>query len=713
MNLEKNLQTLMSRDEEIDLLSLLALFYANKYKIIFTTLAFLLLAFLYTTAQKPVYSASVLIQVEKNSANSLIGKFLSPFDMNASSTPTEIGILTSRRVLNQTIADLGLQIEVTQKQVPVIGALLDLFQDTTEKSVRVVQFDVPPEYEDEAWTLTVTSPDSYKLSFAGAEPLVGKTNQPVSANGIKINVASIAAPAGTKFNLIEHSRFNVTRDLLKHLNAAEQGKESGLLSVTFSGFDKRNNMRILNSISQNYMKDNIARKAEETSKSLEFVNNLLPGTQQRLRQADQKLHRFMQVNGSVDLPLEAKNILESLVTLQAQQNELQLARIELSKHYTKGHPLYRSLMEKDALLEKEKRELNQQIATIPKTQQDYVSIKRDVEAEQEIYMQLLSKQQELSIAKASTVANVRIVDEAVSDPLPVGSRKGLILVLGGLFGLVVSCGWSMLMHILRGPLDDTKLIEKRGVSVLGSVPLSKWLYAKTRHLKNNQHPGREDWLSKAHPEDLAIEALRSLRTGIFISLVHKQNKNIIMISSATSGVGKTFISSNLAAVMADAGKSILLIDADLRRGYLHELLGMRKTQGVADILKGRLDAAEAIQTTGHPGLDFISTGESSAHSSELLMSQHFLPMLTWAQQQYDYVIIDTPPILPITDAAIVAQHVGLALLVLRYKTNNLRDLDIALSRFSKCNITLDGVVFNAVHEGSPSAYGHSNYSAPL
>jgi len=713
MTMEKIRQARISQNEEIDILSLLHLLYAKKLVIIITTLVFSLLSFLYATTRQPVYDASILIQVEKNAQSNLISKFISPLELDSPSIATEIGILKSRRVLNQTIADLGLQIEVAEKKTPVISPFLSLFQSPSENYIDVTQFDLLPEYEDTSWTLTVLSADSYKLSLKGAISVAGKVNHVVNGKGVAINVKEIHAAEGTKFEIKKHSLFNVTRDLLKHLNAVEQAKDSGLLFVSLTGHDKQENIRILNSISLNYMKDNIATKAKETSKTLAFVDTLLPVAQTRLREADRKLHEFMQSNGAVDLPLEAKNTLESLVALQAQHSELELAIIEVSKHYTKAHPLYRSLTEKEALLEKEKRELNKQIAGIPKIQQDYLGIKRDVEAEQEIYMQLLSKQQELRITQASTVASVRIVDEAVSDPLPVGNKKGLILLLGSMAGLIVSSGGCLLMNILQAPLEEAKSIEQRGVNVLASIPLSKWLHAKTRYLKKGEHPGRDDWLSKAHPEDLSIEALRSLRTAIFISLTRKKAKNSILISSATPGAGKTFISSNLAAVMADAGKRILLIDADLRRGYLHELLGMSKACGLTDILKGSMEAMKAIQQTGHAGLDFISTGEIYQHSSELLLSQHFTSLLEWAQRQYDYVIIDTPPILPITDAAIVAQHVGLCLLVLRYRTNNEKDMDIALSRFSKCNIELDGVVFNAVQEGSPSAYGYSYYSTSL
>ncbi|WP_271123948.1 polysaccharide biosynthesis tyrosine autokinase [Dryocola boscaweniae] len=701
----------MDHAEEIDLFRLLLMFYANKYKIIITTLLFALLALLFTSFIKPTYVASVLIQLEKNPQNNFISKLMSPLEGGAVSPATEMGILKSRRVLSQTIDELGLQLDVREKRFPIVGELFARFVSEPFPGVFVTKFSVPLENEDIAWELTVLSSDSYQLNIGESGVLKGKINQTLNKNGFVINVAQINAPAGTSFTVTSRSKFAVIQDLLKQLTATELNKDSGLLSVSFSGQDKKEIVRVLDNISQNFIEDNRLRKAEEASKTLEFVNGQLPGILDRLNQADRQLHLFKAENGSVDLPLEAKAVLDASVAIQAQQNELQLAKVEVSKLYTKSHPVYRSLLEKEALLKKEKAALLQTIAAMPKKQQAFLSIKRDVKSGHEIYMQLLSKQHELGIAKAGTVASIRIVDEAVSDPKPVGSKKSLIVILAAMLGFMFSCGYCLILQVFRVPLEDTETIETHGLEVLASIPLSKCIQRKRRQNLKLKSAGKRVWLARQYPEDLAIEALRSLRTGIFIAL-RQANKNSFLVSSATPGAGKTFISGNLASVMADAGKSVLLIDADLRLGYLHELLGLREAGGLSDILQGQSTFIEHIQNTTCTGLDFISRGAASALSSEVLMSERLGLLLQWAQQKYDYVIVDTPPILPITDAAIVAQHVGLSLLTLRYKTNNVRELKMSINRFKKCGIELDGVVFNGVKKGSPSAYEYAYYSTP-
>ena len=694
---------------EIDLIQIVLMLYANKYKIIITTVFFATLTFLYMATQQPTYVASVLIQLDKNPKNNLISKLMSPLGNDESSSATEIGILKSRRVLSMTIEEMGLQLTVREKRLPYIGDLLAAFSNKKTPTIVVPTFSVPPESEDMDWQLTVLSPNSYQLNLGENGVFSGKVNQTLNHSGFTIKVANISAPAGTEFILIRHSKFTVIQDLLKRLTAEELKKDSDLLNVSLTGNNKQKIVQILNNISQNFREDNMTQRAEEASKSLDFVNSLLPVALESLNRADRQLNIFKEENGSIDLPLEAKSVLESSVAIQSQQNELQLAKAELSKRYTKSHPIYRALLEKEALMNKEKSTLTQAISTMPKKQQEILSIKRDVEAGQAIYMQLLAKQHEFGIAKASTVATIRIVDEAISDPKPIGKIRGLSAVLGAMLGFIFSSGYCLVASLFRRLLEDTQSIENYGVEVLASVPWSQWPQSQIFR-KFKTKPIRKDfWLAREHPEDLTIEALRSLRTGIFIAL-KQADKNSFLISGATPGAGKTFMCGNLAAVMADTGKRILLIDADLRLGYLHEMLGLKEQCGLSEILQNKIEFKDAVQSSTKPGLDFISHGAVSALSSELLLHENFAQLMQWAQREYDYVIVDTPPILSITDAAIAAQHIGLSLLVLRYKTNTVKELVTALNRFKKCHVELDYVVFNGVQKRDISAYEYPYYS---
>lgn len=710
MKKESAITPLQNKKEEIDLLHILTLLAAKKYFIIITALLFAGCALLYSVAKTPVYRSTVLLQLEKTPQSTLITNLALGFGEDRNATATEIGIITSRKVLGKVSDELDLQTEVTPKRVPLLSSLQKLFSDDKEPQISVTKFAVVPELENEIFALTITGAQSFTLSGSGTQTLTGRVNHPVTADGIALTVSKINAPIGSRFNLVRRSKQLTIAMLQKNLQVTESSKSSELLRLSYIGPDRAKITRILEVITQSYMQENLQHKAEETTKSLAFVDSLLPGVLNRLKQADEKLQRFKEENGSVDLSLEAKEILESSVSLWSQKNELDLARAELARRYTKDHPMYRMVQDKATIMRQELDKLGKRINRMPKQQQAYLSMKRDAESEHEIYMQLLAKQNELRIVQASTVGSIRLIDKAESDIEPLGVKKSLVILLGLMLGVIVSSLWCLVEAALRKPLESPEQIEQAGIEVLAIIPESKWL---TRHNKIVRLPQKEKftavWLAQAHADCMAIEALRSLRTGLFITL-SRLERNSILISSATDEVGKTFVSLNLASLIASSGKSVLLIDADLRRGHINELIGSRQNSGLSEMLSGKSERDDIVQSTSLQGLDFIARGESTQLSSELLSGERLAALIEWAEQRYDYVVVDTPPLLAITDAAIVAQHTGMSLLVMRYKLSTVNEVSNTLNRFYKSGIQPDGVIFNCVGKGNSASYQYIDYS---
>ncbi|WP_283827004.1 GNVR domain-containing protein, partial [Serratia marcescens] len=290
--------------------------------------------------------------------------------------------------------------------------------------------------------------------------------------------------------------------------------------------------------------------------SLDFLKDQLPEVRSSLDSAEDKLNRFRQANDSVDLSLEAKSVLDTIVGVEAQLNELTFKEAEISKLYTKEHPAYRALMEKRATLQQEKDKLNKRVSVMPKTQQEILRLTRDVQAGQEIYMQLLNKQQELGITKASTVGNVRIVDPAVTQPRPVKPQKTIIVLIVTLLGGLFSTGFVLLKTMLHRGIESPEQLEQQGINVYASIPLSEWQQKSDREtmLSGKRSSNRSyTLLAVGNPADLAIEAVRSLRTSLHFASLEAKN-NVLMISGASPSIGKTFVSINLAAVIAQAGQ---------------------------------------------------------------------------------------------------------------------------------------------------------------
>jgi tyrosine-protein kinase Etk/Wzc len=214
-------------------------------------------------------------------------------------------------------------------------------------------------------------------------------------------------------------------------------------------------------------------------------------------------------------------------------------------------------------------------------------------------------------------------------------------------------------------------------------------------------------LALAAPTDVATEALRGLRTSLSFTR-HAATNNLLMVCGSSPNAGKTFVSANLATVVAQAGQRVLLIDANMRDGELHKVFDGRAEYGLSELITGRIVTEEAIRPVPDvENLDYISCGATPLNPSDLLMRPAFAALLQQFAAQYDLVVLDSPPILAVTDAAVIGCHVGTCLLVVRYGLNQAGEIELAKERLTQSGVAVDGVIFNAVEKrkGGYSTYG--------
>jgi tyrosine-protein kinase Etk/Wzc len=185
--------------------------------------------------------------------------------------------------------------------------------------------------------------------------------------------------------------------------------------------------------------------------------------------------------------------------------------------------------------------------------------------------------------------------------------------------------------------------------------------------------------------------------------------NIIMITSGSAEVGKSFVASNFCTVLAQSGQRVLLVDADLRRGYLHKRLSFDVGSGLSGFLQSSLSIADVAKTTKIDGLDLVSRGAVPPNPSELLMSDRFKQFIDEASNAYDLIVIDTPPILAVTDAAVIGQFVGTSMMVARFEKSTVREVEAANERFRLNGIDIKGLIFNAIEAKASSYYGGYSY----
>ncbi len=697
--------------DEIDLGRLLGTLLDNRWLIIGVTVLFTIIGIMYVTLKTPIYKADALIQVEQSSGNSLLNDLSSMLPEAKPQSAAEIELIKSRMVIGKTIKDLSLDTVVQQKYFPIVGKGLARIFEQEPGKIAVSRLEVPASWLDESFELTVLSDNTYEVSSETVN-FSGNVGRLESNNGISLLVSDIKAPAGTVFFIRKQSDLSAINDLLGRFSVEDKGKSTGVLQLSLEGEDPATTNKILNSISQNYFKQNVERKSEEAGKSLAFLEEQLPSVRESLNEAENKLNKFRQQNDSVDLSLEAKAVLDTTVSVESQLNELTFKEAEISKLYTREHPAYKALLEKRITLEQERDKLNRRIGSMPKTQQEILRLTRDVQAGQDVYMQLLNKQQELSINKASTVGYVRIIDTAVTQPKPVKPRKTLLILLSFILGGVVSVAFVAIKTLLHKGIESPEQLEELGINVYASVPLSEWQQKKDRALISRGKKGNTrstELLAVGNPADLAIEAIRSLRTSLHFAMMEAKN-NVLMISGASPAIGKTFVSANLGAVVAQAGQRVLIVDCDMRKGYAHELMGCQGNDGLSDILSGQMPIEKGVRKTAIENMDFISRGQIPPNPSELLMHVRFNEFIKWASENYDLVLLDTPPILAVTDAAIISRHAGTSLLVARFEVNTLKEIEVSIRRFEQNGAEIKGVILNAIVKRAASYYGYGNYN---
>ncbi|HIF7477876.1 TPA: polysaccharide biosynthesis tyrosine autokinase, partial [Escherichia coli] len=530
----------------------------------------------------------------------------------------------------------------------------------------------------------------------------------IDEEGVSLKVSEISAKPGSRFTVKYEDRLKAISDLQDVFTVADQGKDTGILTLSLTGDNPILIRKIVDSIAQNYLSQNIARQAAQDEKSLEFLNIQLPKVRKDLDIAEDTLNQYRRQKDSVDLSLEAKSVLEQIVNVDNQLNELTFRESEISQLYTKEHPTYKALLEKRKTLQDEKEKLNNKVSAMPKTQQEILRLSRDVESGQAVYMQLLNRQQELNIAKSSAIGNVRIIDTAITQTKPVKPKKILIVLIGVFLGFATSVGIVLLRVFLRRGIENPEQLEELGINVYASIPVSE-TFAKrmvqTPSWKKNRNKDTYGFLAIENPADLAIEAIRGLRTSLHFAMMEARN-NVLMISGASPNAGKTFVSTNLAAIIAQAGKKVLLIDTDMRKGYTHKLFEVSNEYGLSDFLSGKNDLPKSVKKIKNVEFDFISRGVVPPNPAELLMHRRFGELITWASNNYDIVILDTPPILAVTDAAIIGHYAGTTLLIARFEQNTPKEIEVSYKRFEQSGVIVKGCILNGVVKKASSYYGY-------
>lgn len=683
----------------------------------------LICALLYLRTTPDTYAVDAMVQVEDNKGASaaLLGDLSSIMEQK-SPAQAEIEILKSRLVLGTVINRLNLNIRVSGTEDSFWNRLIAKHEYTTEyseksvlfkdnqKSFDIRQFEIPQYFQDKNLILSFES-GKYNLTDSATNQVVfsaplNQISQLQSEYGLwKVAIFSQDS-FDAAYNIRKQSLPAAMQTLTASYSVAEKGKMTGVLGLNYQGEDKQHITQVLNAILTAYSQQNIERRTAETAQTLKFLEDQLPELKQQLDVAEREFNRFRQQYNTVDVTKESELYLTQSITLETQKAELEQRVAEASAKYTGEHPVMQQMNAQLGAINGKIAELDGTLRRLPELQRQYLQLFREVEVKQQLYTGLLNSYQQLRIAKAGEIGNVRIVDTAVAPIEPIKPKKLQILILSVFLGAFLGTLLALLRNMMRSGIKDATQIENElDLPVYATVPRSVIQEIRIKLLKKKKNI---PILAVKDSSDIAIESLRSMRTAIHFALMNASN-NVIALSGPAPEIGKSFITVNLATILAQGGKRVLVIDGDMRRGYLHKYFNAEVQPGLAELLNHQNSYEDIVQTSTVDNLYFVTRGKSPVNPSELLSTDQFKTFLDQASAHFNHILIDTPPVLAVTDGIIIAQYAGVNLLIARHGKTQIKELEITVNRFEQANVKVNGVILNDVQKGAAGSYGY-NYA---
>lgn len=700
-------------DDDIDLSSLLLTLWLGKWWI-FTALAVALIGGSVAVLNTPAsYRADALVQIEERGTGLALPEALRNLTATDTRTVTEIEIIRSRLVLGQAVAAANFNWHYAADNPPVVGQLLlnlarhipslagYLHYAPGAERLELEFLQVPPSWVGQGIILTSEGDERFTVVTPAGSTHEGRVGQllraPDTSFGLKLAVLN--ALPGRRFVLSQRDELTSINTMRDSLVLAEEGRQSGILRLQYTARSRAEAERVLDAITQSYVAQNIGRSAAEANSGVAFIRSLLPETQARLQAAEEALNRYRRQQQSIDLSLETQALLTQMGAVEAEIALLQAREDEIKLRYTRSHPVYQQVLAQRGRLEENLRRLQAEAAALPGTQREMMNLTREVEIAQATYTQLLTRAQELSVMGASSVGSVRLIDAARASAAPVAPRSVRIMAFAGMFGLLAGAGFVFLRYWLRKGIISTAQLEEIGLPVFGVVGISA---------KAQRTAERREYciLAQTDPMDLSVEALRSLRTSLHFAVSAGSNRSVA-VTSGHPAAGKSFICLNLAYVAAEAGMRVCLVDADLRRGALRRYFALpTQHPGLSDYLAGAAPPEKILHSTGIPNLDFVAAGRHPPNPSELLMRPTWTALLQRLGQDFDLVVVDAPPALMVTDAALIAAATGAVLLVARQSVTHCDEIVGAKRNLEQAGVHVSGSILNFFN---PRSSGSKNY----
>ncbi|WP_354685361.1 polysaccharide biosynthesis tyrosine autokinase [Cupriavidus necator] len=616
---------------------------------------------------------------------------------------------------------------------------------------------VPEILVDQPLTFEVRSDGRYRLFQQHALLLEGRVGEPASANGIVLRVDRIEAAPGTRFTLTRHDLAR-TAEAVRHglvvetesaetpaslAGAATPALPGGTVRVSWQYPDRQLAAELVNGVTRAYIDGQTTRRRQDAAGTLAFLSGELPRVQAELTRAEEALTRYRARTGSFQPSRDAQSFLNNSMEYQRQIAALRLERTRLLQRFTSEANEVRTVDSQIQQMIRERAEIDARMQSLSASEREAVAITRDVKVAEDMYMTLRGKVEQLSLMLSDSSSQLRVVDAAIAPVTPVGVGAWPFASAGALLGLCLGVAGVNLRQRLRPSVASAADAEQQlGMAMLGDIAFSNEQTDLERQIEGRRRLGiaagfalppnaRLGWpeaptnvidaaaaaapederaraerllrqglhdlflLARQAPHSLAVEGLRSLRAALHFALRDAPNC-VVAVTSPAAGAGKTFAAVNLAVLFAEAGQRVLLIDADLRRGRVADWFDQPSEPGLAEVLAGRTAITDAVKPSVVNGLFLLNRGAAPANPSELLMLPTLAETLRLCAGRFDLVLVDTPPVMAVADATLVANLAGSTLVVVRADVTATVQVDETLKRLAHANARLAGGILNGV-----------------
>ncbi len=574
-----------------------------------------------------------------------------------------------------------------------------------------------------------------------------------------------------KYSFTIKSRLSLIAEM-SGLSIVQSTKESSILNMTIQGYNPHKITDYLNQLLEEYMERNLEQKNLVSENTVIFIDEQLIGIQDSLHKAESDLQMFQEGNDFMDLNAQSTEMFNHLKNIERRKSELELSikyyqnlqdyinkniddlnklvvpsamgiqdqmlnklvlelvalsskKAEQLATSTEKNPFILTIDEqivqtKKQLLENINNMINntnvtikelsnqiktyeEQIKQLPTTQRAYLGYERKFALNDELYKFLMQKRAEAQIVMASNSPDNSVIDEArVSRARKVAPKSMMVYLVC----LVMGCGVPAALIFLKEILN-TKVIERSDVEKISKLPIIGQIpYTSPKDAKSSSTFVIDS------PKSPVSEAFRSIRTNIEY-IVQGKDKCIFSVIADSPGIGKTYISINMASIYAMYGKKTVLIGMDLRKPRLYQEFGISNRTGVSSYLAGKASVDEIIQASGKlPNLDIITAGPVPPNPAELIASDRCEKLFAELKEKYDYIIIDTPPLLWVTDALLLMKFVDTSLYVVRQNVTNKKAFEVVINDLEKRNYSVSLVVNGINYQGAYGyrySYGYGGY----